>query len=167
MCLQHFFGKLLFVRHPETTAYELLVLRSVVSAGVFLVLMNQRIGYYLWAAIPKDKLGSLVSRILQGLVLMVLIYTSIKNFPLVFVSLVQNLTPLLTAVLSYLLFKVALSRQDTVVLLASFIGVTVLITGGEGGSSAWSGEDLIIPAACLVAIPVLSASVTLYIRNLR
>lgn len=60
---------------------------------------------------------------------MVAIYTSIKSFPLVYVSLVSNLTPLLTAVASYFLFKKGLSKLETTILIVSFCGVTLLITG--------------------------------------
>jgi drug/metabolite transporter (DMT)-like permease len=46
------------------------------------------------------------------------------------VSLVQNLAPLLVALTSYVLYKQALTRLDTSVLLVSFLGVIMLITGG-------------------------------------
>ena len=57
------------------------------------------------------------------------IYTSIKYFPLVIVSLVQNIAPLMIALFSFIFFKVGLSRLDIAILLISFIGVIVLITG--------------------------------------
>jgi drug/metabolite transporter (DMT)-like permease len=113
------------------TPIQLLVLRSVLSSIIFLAIMNKNIAYYMYRSIPRKYVKDLISRVIQGLILMVAIYTSIKYFPLVFVSLVSNLTPLLTAVLSYVLFKKGLSRLDTTILIVSFIGVTVLITGNQ------------------------------------
>ena len=102
--------------------------------------MNRHFIYYMWTSIPRKYVKDLVSRVIQGLVLMVAAYTAIKYFPLVFVSLVTNLAPLLTAVLSYFIFRVSLSKLDTIVLLISFIGVTVLITGGNSPQEQ-SSED--------------------------
>jgi drug/metabolite transporter (DMT)-like permease len=129
LCLQHFFGKLLFMRHTELSAVQMLLLRSVVASVIFLFIMKMDVSYYLWKSIPAKYWKDLVSRVMQGLVLMVAIYTSIKNFPLVYVSLVSNMTPLLTAVASYFLIKKGLSKLDTAILVVSFIGVTLLITG--------------------------------------
>ena len=129
LCLQHFFGKLLFMRHTELSAVQMLLLRSVVASVIFLFIMKMDVSYYLWKSIPAKYWKDLVSRVMQGLVLMVAIYTSIKNFPLVYVSLVSNMTPLLTAVASYFLFKKGLGKLDTAILVVSFIGVTLLITG--------------------------------------
>jgi drug/metabolite transporter (DMT)-like permease len=60
---------------------------------------------------------------------MMCIYYCIKFFPVVFVVLVQNISPLLLAVLSYWLYKVALSRLEAAVLAVSFIGVLILLSG--------------------------------------
>lgn len=60
---------------------------------------------------------------------MACMFTAIKYFPLVYVSLVVTLGPLLTAVLSYFMLKVTLTKLDLVVLLISFVGVIVMITG--------------------------------------
>jgi drug/metabolite transporter (DMT)-like permease len=107
----------------------MLLLRSAVSSVVFFALMGRKLYFYMWESIPSRYRGDLASRVCQGLVLMVASFTSIKTFPLVYVSLVSNMTPLLTAVASYFLFKVGLSRLDTAILLISFGGVTLLITG--------------------------------------
>ena len=60
---------------------------------------------------------------------MLAIYRSIKYFPLIFVSLISNLTPLLTAILSFFILKEKLAKLDIIILFVSFIGVTLLITG--------------------------------------
>jgi drug/metabolite transporter (DMT)-like permease len=60
---------------------------------------------------------------------MMCIYYCIKYFPVVFVVLVQNISPLLLAVLSYWLYKVVLSRLEVVILVVSFLGVLILLSG--------------------------------------
>jgi drug/metabolite transporter (DMT)-like permease len=93
-------------------------------------------------------------------------YNSIKNFPLVYVSLVSNTAPVLTAVLAYFIFGNKLSKIDIAVLGISFIGVTILITGGEKTNTK-EIDFSILPLILLILIPLLAASVTLYIRHLK
>lgn len=132
----HFFSKLLFIRHPDLSSIQVLVLRSVLSSVIFLAIMNKNFAYYMWESIPRKYVKNLISRVIQGLILMVCIFSSIKYFPLVFVSLISNLTPLLTALLSFILLKKGLSVLDTTILIVSFIGVTVLITGTPSKATA-------------------------------
>jgi drug/metabolite transporter (DMT)-like permease len=65
-----------------------------------------------------------------GVLVLVGVYTSVKSLPLVLVGVVMNLSPLLTAVLSFFFLKKALTTVDAVALVVSFLGVVLLITGG-------------------------------------
>ena len=60
---------------------------------------------------------------------LVSLYTTIKYFPLVFLALITATGPLLTAVLSYFMLGVGLSKFDIGVLLVTFAGIVVMITG--------------------------------------
>ena len=66
----------------------------------------------------------------MGVLVLVGVYTSVKSLPLVLVGVVMNLSPLLTAVLSFFFLKKALTTVDAVALVVSFLGVVLLITGG-------------------------------------
>ena len=57
------------------------------------------------------------------------IYTAIKGLTPVYVALSANFSPLITALLSFLLLKVSISKLDIQILIISFIGVAVLILG--------------------------------------
>ncbi len=56
-------------------------------------------------------------------------YLSIKYFPLVFVSLITNIAPLILAFFAFLIFREKLNGFDVFNLLVSFLGVAILITG--------------------------------------
>ena len=56
-------------------------------------------------------------------------YFAIQYFPMVFVSLVSNIAPLLVALFSYIIYKIALHKLDILNLILSFIGVALLILG--------------------------------------
>ena len=113
--------------------------------------------------------------------MLVCIYTSIKYLPLVYVSLVSNLGPLLTAVFSFFLLKKGLSKLDTAVLLVSFGGVCLLITEAleepieiviktpelPPAENISSSGSMIIPIITLLLVPILSASQAMVLRSLR
>ncbi len=94
------------------------------------------------------------------------------------VSIIWNISPLLTAVFSYFLYRVNLSRLDLCILLISFIGVMILIYGTikpgigddnnvEEYKSQYSKTDLIIPTICLIIIPFNSVCNRLFLRSMR
>lgn len=83
----------------------------------------------MYSGIERKHYFNLVLRVIMGICLLVCIYTSVKYLPLVYVALVSNLGPLLTVVLSFLFLKKGLGIFDSVVLIVSFVGVCILITG--------------------------------------
>jgi drug/metabolite transporter (DMT)-like permease len=50
-------------------------------------------------------------------------------FPVVFMTLIQNLSPLLIALFSYMLYRVKLNLIEIGVLITSFVGFIILVTG--------------------------------------
>jgi drug/metabolite transporter (DMT)-like permease len=99
------------------------------SVLVIFGLMNSKTKYYMIDAVPRDQYKNLIIRIIVGTASMFCSYFAIKYFPLVLVSLVTNITPLLVALVSYFLYKVGLARMDIANLILSFLGVAILISG--------------------------------------
>ena len=91
--------------------------------------MNTQIKYYLYTSIERKLLPQLILRVTIALTMLVCIYTSVKYLPLVYVSLSSNMGPLVTALFSYFLIRVPVAKIDVIVLIVSFIGVAILITG--------------------------------------
>jgi drug/metabolite transporter (DMT)-like permease len=85
--------------------------------------------------IERKYVWQLALRVGVGVFILVCIYTSVKSLPLVYVGVATNLSPLLTAVLSYILLKKGLSSVDAIALVASFAGVIILITGASNVTS--------------------------------
>jgi len=91
----------------------------------------------------------------------------------VFVNLVHNISPLLLAVLSYWLYKVALTRLEIVVLAVSFIGVSLIISGSlnentkSTNNSDISNWQMVLPILCMIVIPINGACIGLTLREMR
>ena len=74
------------------------------------------------------------------------------------------MAPLLVALTSYALYKQALSRMDTSVLLVTFIGVIMLVTGGDKKENLDEEKlvnlvVMILPTILLVLMPVNECSI--------
>ena len=98
--------------------------------------MNKNIKYYMYSSIEKRLVGHLAARVIQGVIMLVCIYTSVKYLPLVYTALTSNLGPLLTALGSYFFFKKGLNRIEIIVLIVSFLGVVVMILGSFEAEAA-------------------------------
>ncbi len=123
---------------------------------------------------------TLLNRCIQGAFSFMTLYTCIKYFPLVLVSLVTNIAPLLIALFSWYFYGVGLSKLDLSVLIVSFAGVLILILGsgeclslskgdkGDCNDSTWqSFVNYVIPPLCLALTPMLTASIRLFTRELK
>ena len=117
------------------TPTQLLFLRSAISVVLLIMLIGDKLKEYLYDNFDKKLKWQLALRVTLGVLLLVSIYTSVKSLPLVLVGVVTNLSPLLTAVLSYFILKKALTTVDAIALVAAFAGVVLLITGGEAHSA--------------------------------
>jgi drug/metabolite transporter (DMT)-like permease len=78
----------------------------------------------------------------------------------VFVTLVQNLSPLLIALFSFILYKVKLNKVEVGVLCTSFVGFVILVLGSfKGAEESAVGSDtkveieIIIACIMMVMIP--------------
>ena len=74
----------------------------------------------MFEAVPRDQFKNLTTRILFGTASQFCSYFAIKYFPLVLVSLVTNIAPLLVALFSFFLHKVALEKMDIANLIISY-----------------------------------------------
>lgn len=134
-------------------------------------MFGNKLKEYLYDNIDKKLKWQLLLRVTLGVLLLVSIYTSVKSLPLVLVGVVTNLSPLLTAVLSFFILKKALTTVDAVALVASFIGVVLLITGGETEPEEIvtnkNEGSMVIPIIALLSVPIILSVVALLSRQLR
>lgn len=119
--------------------------------------MNKNTYKYAIADIPRDMAFTLAVRVCQGMFNMFCTYYVIKYFPLVYVSIVANIAPLLIALFAFLIYREKLTALDVGVLLVSFAGVSVLITGSVSSDKpvdpTVQTATLIIPIFLLILIP--------------
>ena len=102
-------------------------------------------------------MATLALRVAQGMFNMFCTYYVIKYFPLVYVSIVANTAPLLIAFFAFLIYRERLTSLDIAVLLVSFLGVSVLITGSlekeTPSEETVQTASIILPVILLIVLP--------------
>ena len=105
-------------------------LRSSTSAIIFTILLNKNLkATVLNKEIKRSQVPMLVCRTLLSVLTLVCVYVCTKSLPLVYIGLFSNIVPLSTAAMSYFILKKGLTRLELAVMVGSFIGVILLVTG--------------------------------------
>lgn len=163
-------AKVLYVRTPTLTPNQLIFARSIITIFVYLAILNVNTKKHLFSAIPLVMRWHVFCRSALSATAILLIYVLIRAFPLIYMSLVMSTEPLFTAIFSYLLLDKTLSRLDIIVLIASFSGVFVLITGGPVGDctkDSLTGWALVIPIIALLLAAPLTSLASIYQRYVK
>ena len=92
---------------------------------------------------------------------------SVKELPLVLVTIAMNLMPLITAIFGYVFLGEVLDTIQKLVLVFSFIGVTVMITGNTGADSNSQVQYSYYAIFILMLNPIASSAVQVTLRGLR
>lgn len=134
----------------------------------------------------------MICKSLLGVIYISCLYTAIKYLPLVVASLIQNLSPLFIAIFSCIFLKNGLTKLKTAVLIVSFIGVVVMITGKleltyqlfdpdpdlmeddviENDNSLTDDlkqitVSLVIPIIMMLCVPIMNAFITILFAKMR
>ena len=133
---------------------------------VQLILMNVNTKKHIWDSVNKKTFKALVGRVLLGFIGLTLQTQAISRLPLVLVSMVMNLVPLITGVLAYFFLKERLDLIDKICLAVSFIGVTVMVFGGTFNPADGGSIDPIAIVA-LILNPIVSALITILLRTMK
>jgi drug/metabolite transporter (DMT)-like permease len=187
-CLQQFFGKLIYDKHAHIHSPEYLFARSLFSFAFFVILMNYRVFHYMWFGIPRHEVKMVVMKSALGIAYMSCLYSAIKYLPLIVASLIQNLTPILTAIFSHFMLKRGLTPFKILILILSFGGIVVMLTAKMeasvlvffdpdpdlGGDDTFDLEDMqvitvsmVLPISLMLCVPVLNSIITVLFAKMK
>lgn len=105
-------GKYLFLRNPNLNPFQLLLVGQALTALIFSVVMNVNFKHYMYDCIDRKVFPLFLARVGCQILMLVCVYTAILGLPPVYVALTSNFSPLLTALFSFILFKVAITKLD-------------------------------------------------------
>lgn len=157
-------AKLLFINHPELTPWHILTYRSIISSCITVLLLNKNLKKSLYDELPTECIPALAARCVQITLSIQVNYSAIYYFPLTYVNMFQNISPMVVVVLCYLIYNETMSNQEIIALVLAFFAVTMTIMGGYQGQSANSSTAGLI---MLILNPFVIASGQLLMRKLK
>lgn len=124
--------------------------RGVAASLVMFMWINKDIGNVLFGQVQASCWPSLIFRCAQGALSLFNGFLLLKYFYVSTITIVCALTPIFTVILAYFIFGSQISPADIRALIAIFVAVGLILTGGNGTSSG--GDRLDTPNAFILLI---------------
>lgn len=99
-CLNFMCGKIIYDRHPDLGANELLVYRSLISIVILSLYLNRNFKRVAFDTVTKSEWPALSVRVVTGNVAIFVNFMAIKYFKLTIVAMIVNCAPILTLILA-------------------------------------------------------------------
>ena len=119
----------LYRRNPELTPFQMLTMRSVFALSTQLMVVNVNLKSAVWDGISRDSVGPLIFRTIQGSCTNIINYSVTKYVPLTMISIVNNMSPLITVVFAFLILKEKIKLFEVIMIILIVGGVVTVVTG--------------------------------------
>ena len=120
---------MLFNEVPSMGEHHFLFIRCLMHIGMLLLITNVKFKHVMWDTVGKNDIKPLLGRVISGFISLTSTIIAIKSLPLVLVSIFNNLVPLVTAILSFVILGERLSGFEKICAVLSFAGVAIMLTG--------------------------------------
>jgi drug/metabolite transporter (DMT)-like permease len=124
-------AKILFTLQPTLNAFQLIFLRSVWATLLILIATNKNTFTLVYRNVPHSQFGSLAYRSVQGATTNVINYVCARFLPLVVIGVVNNMSPLVTTFLCFLLLNENITKRDVGFLVLAFLMMVLIVVGGN------------------------------------
>lgn len=123
-------------------------------------------------SINREQLKKLVARFALGYPAWTLLFYSVKVLPVGLSQTIQNLTPFLTLIFAYLILSEVLKRLEIVNMLASFLGVLLIVGVSDrpdqsGMGTNYTDLDYALAVTANVGSCIMISLVNVLIRSLK
>ncbi len=130
LCLNATFVKVLYENHPEMSAFQILTYGALIAVVIELVKTNWRVKAVLVDNVQGSDVPTLIVRVLQKAVTLLVNYSALKHFSLTTVAMTSNLAPMVTVCLGYFFLNERISMKEFITLLLAFAACLTMILGG-------------------------------------
>jgi drug/metabolite transporter (DMT)-like permease len=128
--LNQTFAKVVYESHPEITTAQLLCYRAITCVLIQLLWLNNKTKHYMIDCVTRKNMVPIVVRMTQVSVSILVSYTAVKYFQLTTVTMVQQLSPMVTVIMAYFILGETLKGKQIGVLFFAFFSVCLVVLGG-------------------------------------
>ena len=123
-------AKMLYNRNPDLNPFNMLLMRSSFALGIMIIAYNIRLKKAVWDGVNRTNVGPLIFRTIQGSTANIISLSLNKYLNLTIISIVTNMSPLISMVLAYLILKEKIKGFEVFMLFMTIVGILVVIVGG-------------------------------------
>lgn len=163
----YYLTRIIYQENPELACWEFTLMRSVIGLVIMLIYLNVRIKEALFDNVGCGDILPLLFRVFQNAVCVVLLFVSLKYFPVNGIGAANVAQPGLTLLLGYIVLKERLDLVDVLLVAAASAGMFFVVywfdneaAAGEGSRDEWAW-------ICIFTLPVLMALGNITMRVLR
>ena len=124
----------MYRRNPDLTPFQMLFMRSVFALVFQMIGVNKELKPAVWDSVNKGNVNPLIFRTIQGTATNIINYSTAKFLPLTIIAIVNNMAPMLTVVLAYLILKERIKGFE-IVMIGLTIAAVVTVVVGENPES--------------------------------
>lgn len=107
----------------------MLYVRGIISSVFSILYVNKNLKHVVYDGVPEGCMKKLVLRGFQATLLICIQFTIVKYLSLIYIGIAQNITPLVTIVMSYYMTGEVLKTSDIVMIFVTFAGVSLITIG--------------------------------------
>lgn len=165
-------AKYLYDRNPDLNPFQMLMLRSGFALLFQLIIVNKELKKAVWDGVDKKSAGPLVFRSIQGTMTNIINYSVTKYLPLTMIAIVNNMGPLVTLVLAYLILKERIKRFEILMIVLTVAGVLVVVifadpNASDSSTTTTSTTFKYVLYGCLFCNPILVAGGSISMRKMK
>ena len=161
---------LLFDLNRDLAPFQMLTMRAVIAITTNIVWLNCGLKAAVWDSIQPKQITTLIFRTVQGAYTTIIGYALTKYLNLTILAIVDNLVPLFTIILAYMILKEKLKSFELTIMLLSLVSVllfSIFTNGTDDGSRAKSSIPLWVLYAALASTPLLNAGGNIAMRKMK
>ena len=164
----------LYLRNPDLTAFQMLLMRSVFALIVQVIYVNKDLKHAVWDGVNRTNVGPLITRVSMGCFTNIVNYSVTKFLSLTFIAVVNNMGPPLTVLLCYFFLKERIAPFETAMLSLTVIGILLYAIAGVSDTSEGETDRAqatkvmtIVMYVALCFNPIMSAVGTIAMRKMK
>ena len=148
--------------------FQMLLGRSVISLVTMVFWQNVGLKKAVWDGITRDQIKPLVFRSVQGALTNAILFGTTKYLPITVIAIINNLQPLVTVVLAYMLLKETIRKFEVLMVILSVCAVIVFSVSGAGEQAkAESNLPIWVYYMVLGFNPFLASGGTIAMRKMK
>lgn len=161
----------LYNRNADLNPFQLLTLRAAFSMSFQIMLYNRELKAAVWDGVDRASAGPLFFRSMQGVFSNVINFSATACVPLTMISIINNMSPLVTLVLAFIILKERIKFFEIVMIVLLVSGIIVVVVSADGeaaDSSSNISQTLVwVIYGALVMNPFMIAGGAIAMRKMK